>query len=381
MGSMTTDPRSFEPPADDLAGIETQLVDLLEHHWTRGWMPADILAVVDLRLPTRCVAMAAGLILLQHERAGYGDRLSPRWCEQLASVQAAAADGDWLRADKLGRLYADALDLFRELRFLPSLLVLGPLPGEAPAGQVRRDPTEGDTPRHAPVDEEILRRVRALLRKAESSEFDAEAEAFTAKAQAMITEYSLADALRASETGTDTTPDAIRLTVDRPYEREKFGLLATIARSNHSQAVLHQHLGLATVFGFAIDLRAVELLYTSLLVQAVRAMHAARPERRTTAAETKAFRRSFFEGFTFRVYERLDQASSAASAETEAAHGSPLAPVLVRREEAVDRAVDDAFPHLSKVRASRGAFSGSGFDAGVNAGSRADLGVRRPLAS
>ncbi|MDW3217075.1 MAG: DUF2786 domain-containing protein [Acidimicrobiales bacterium] len=378
---MTTNHRSFDPPAEDLAGLEKQLIELLAHHWARGWMPADILAAVAVRQPTRCVAMTAGLILLQHERAGYDDRLTPRWCEQLASVRAVAGDGDWLRSDQLGRLYSDAINVFLELRFLPPLLVLGPAPGEAAAGRVRRRNADADPHDPAPVDEDVLRRVRGLLAKAEASEFDAEAEAFTAKAQAMIAEYSLADALRTEESGADTAPDAIRLAVSRPYEREKFGLLSIIARANRSRAVLHQHLGLATVFGFAIDLRAIELLYTSLLVQAVQAMQTAKPDHRTTAAETKAFRRSFLDGFTFRVHERLEQASSTASAQTEAAHGSPLAPVLVRREAAVEAAVEDAFPRLSKLRAGRGAFSDTGFGAGMSAADRADLGVRRPLAS
>ncbi|MFT7610282.1 MAG: hypothetical protein ACI9MX_003366 [Candidatus Aldehydirespiratoraceae bacterium] len=117
------------------------------------------------------------------------------------------------------------------LGFLPGLPRIGALPGEADPAAPRAD---GQPAREGTIDHNVLRRVRALL----------------AKALALIAEHSLAAALRdgIGETNTDG-PDAIRITVERPYEREKFQLLAKIAKANRSRAILHERLGFASRIG------------------------------------------------------------------------------------------------------------------------------------
>lgn len=71
-----------------------------------------------------------------------------------------------------------ALQLLASLRTLPAQQVLLPLPGSA-ATAPRADACPD-------VDERILARVRVLLAKAESTNFPAEAETFTAGAQALM---------------------------------------------------------------------------------------------------------------------------------------------------------------------------------------------------
>ncbi len=375
---MTSDPRDWELPADEPAGLEQQILEALTRQWTRGWMPADILAAVGHQHPARAVRACAALILMEHERSGYGERVSPRWQRQLATL---AGDRDATR-----RL-DDLRGLHITLSVLPPLRPLGPKPGEAHAGAVRDvgggpDSEPGGSP--ARVDSDLLRRVRGLLAKAESTEFEAEAEAFTEKAQSLIAAHSLQHALASleREDGVGGGPDAVRLAVERPYHREKFSLLATIAETNRCRAILHSNLGLSTVMGFAIDLDAVELLYTSLLVQATTAMqrHGSRIDA-WGRSSTATFRRSFLVGFADRIGERLERATAQAEeAATQQEGGSRLAPVLASRADQVDHAIEAAFPYAKPMR-SRARFDSSGFTAGVRAANQADLGRRRPLAS
>jgi hypothetical protein len=195
-------------------------------------------------------------------------------------------------------------------------------------------------------DPKILERVRGLLAKAESTEYDAEADALTAKAQELMVRYSIDHALLTATGPTIDEPGGIRIGVDNPYDTEKAMLLDRVARANRCQAIHSPNFGFVTVLGFPADLRAVEMLYTSLLVQVTRALR--REGSRPTAGggnRTVAFRRSFQQAFAVRIGERL-----AGVTETSVREGTVdnqrLLPVLVGREQAVKRFADDLFPDV-----------------------------------
>ena len=80
-----------------------------------------------------------------------------------------------------------------------------------------------------------------------------------------------------AERGDGARTSGRRIGIDDPYARARVTLLSEVARANRCLAVWSRGLGFATVFGDAGDLDAVEVLYTSLLVQATRAMVLARP--------------------------------------------------------------------------------------------------------
>lgn len=230
----------------------------------------------------------------------------------------------------------------------------------------------------------MLRRVRALLAKAEATEFESEAEAFTAKAQSLIATHSLQHLLQQihNDSAGHDSPATVRLAVERPYDREKFGLLAEVARANRCRAVLHSGLGLASIMGYDLDLEAVELIYTSLLVQATHAMrsHGSQSDG-WGGSTTRTFRRSFLRGFSGRIGQRLGEAANEATKTSAAGSGhDQLLPVLASREAKVDNALAEAFPHLASLR-SRARIDGFGYTAGIRAADQADLGARRPLAS
>ena len=117
--------------------------------------------------------------------------------------------------------------------------------------------------------ESLLGRVRKLLAKAEDPACTpAEAAAFTAKATELIAKYGVDEALL-GETRPDPVGDRM-VTVEPPYARDKAGLLAAVALAMRCRVVHLDRRGTTRshLFGHAADLERVELLFTSLLVQA-----------------------------------------------------------------------------------------------------------------
>ena len=256
-------------------------------------------------------------------------------------------------------------------------LVGGARPSAGPGGgQFLSDPLAtviamSTTP--APIDPKQLERVRALLAKAEATQFPEEAAAYTAKAQELMARYSIDAAMLRDAQGAAAGGAAGRvITVEDPYARAKSVLLACIAAANHSMVVWSQARREATVFGFPVDGANIELLYTSLLLQATQEMlEAGRQVDGVGRSRTRSFRSSFLVSFAYRVGERLEEATEQATAAAEAVHGASLLPVLARQEEAVRTARDEAFPKLRSQRVTTSNMGG--YVAGRAAADRANL--------
>jgi hypothetical protein len=148
--------------------------------------------------------------------------------------------------------------------------------------------------------------------------------------------------------------------------------------------VLHQRQGgrvsAVTVFGFAADRARVEVLYTSLLLQAAGQLATGRPS--GTRESVAAYRRSWLHGFAVRVHGRLVEAERAAAAAAEEAPdaspgGTGVALVLADRGRQVEQAFAAAFPSLGPARGR--SLSGSGFGDGAAAAELADLAARAAL--
>jgi hypothetical protein len=131
------------------------------------------------------------------------------------------------------------------------------------------------------------------------------------------------------------------------------------------------------LFGCASDLARVELLFTSLLVQAAYGIAAAPVPRRESPA---AFRRSWLAGFTYAVGERLREAEQRATRHADAtpASGPSMALVLVDRRDRVDLRLAEVYPGLRPASPRR--LGGSGGRQGYAAGQRAEISALAPLA-
>ena len=125
--------------------------------------------------------------------------------------------------------------------------------------------------------------------------------------------------------------------------------------------------------GFETDLDIVELLVTSLLVQAAAAMAATgRRVDRSGTSRTRSFRQSFLMAYAIRVGERLQEANAAMVEEATAEYGDALLPVLVSREAAVREIVEEAYPEVRRIGSA--STNIEGWVAGRLAADRANLG-------
>lgn len=343
--------------------------------WRRGWQPADVVRIVRRELDDTRVRLVSALIRAQapHDRAR-----GPRWKAQLAELTDEPAP----RADRFSHATA-VLELYRLLLRLPALEPLDEgAVGGGRDGHGRRDGGQGPDgpddaarpgrPRDAgsPPESRMLTRIRALLAKAEATGFPEEAEALSAKAQELMARHSVDEALLAAGTPSAQAPVGCRIGVEAPYEQTKAVLLDAVASANHCRAVWNEALGFSTVVGFASDLEAVELLYTSLLVQATTAMTKAEAAQRAGGRKrTKTFRQSFLAAYAHRVGTRLAEV-----AETQVT--GDLLPVLASREAAVTERLDRLFPETTTTRL-RGVSDLAGWEEGVRAADEARVG-RRP---
>jgi hypothetical protein len=199
-----------------------------------------------------------------------------------------------------------------------------------------------------------------------------------------MSRYSLHQAVLDHDNGRAPVVGGRRLWLDAPYADAKALLVQEVAAANRARTVWASKLGFATVVGAETDLDSVELLVTSLLVQANRAMLAA--GRRTTRAgtsRTRSFRQSFVVAYATRIGERLDSASSTAVAEIEAElgqrdHDDRLLPVLAARSRAADELTDRLFPQM--VRKGLSVTNNAGWAAGRVAADQAQFDVRSAVA-
>jgi Protein of unknown function (DUF2786) len=231
-----------------------------------------------------------------------------------------------------------------------------------------------------------LETVRKLLAKADGAATPAEAEIYTAKAVELMARHGIDEALLAAARPERDAVATCRIPVRDPYSAGKARLLAWTASALRCRAVLHEagggRVAAVTVLGFAADRARVELLYTSLLLQASSQLARQRPA--WAGESVAAYRRSWLHGFAVRVHQRLVEAEARAAESAAGARapstagpsatGPSVALVLAERSARVDRAYAEEFPQIGRAR--RAQLSGSGYAAGAHAGAQADLGGR-----
>ncbi len=357
-------------PALIARGAQACLLRRVPPAWRNGWQPTELQRQIRRGSNATGAKLAVGLIANDHAHRD-PTTLDPRWVSQIDTLQLPApSDPDWIvhwvegstldRFAFLGLL----LDMLRAIGNLRAMTVLIPPPGTGTADLIDLN-TRLDNP--------MLDRVRALLAKAESTDFVAEAEAFTAKAQELMARYSIDAAMLSARTTNGDQPITIRIPIDDPYAEAKSLLCQIVATHSRCRAVRIPEYGLSTVVGFPSDLAATEILFTSLLVQAQTAMQSSTAATETgSRARSSSFRAAFLLAYAHRVGERLEEINTHVTAEAEADIGTSLVPVLAAREAAVDDAVTEQFGKLSESRP-RGGRDAAGWASGTLAADRAKL--------
>lgn len=361
-----------DPAVDSAGHVQVVLRDLLPGLWEGGWQPADVAHAVRRKVSARASRLVAAVIT--EEASGLAEQAPRAWRAQLAEIAGEQRTvAGWWRAEGIaaGAGWRDVLRVVGLLRRLPRLEQLLPPPSGWTAA------TLADAGWDDLVDPRALSRIRGLLAKAESTDFEAEAEALTAKAQELMARHAIDTAMlgpRGGKPGTAEQVQARRLHLDDPHAEAKAAVVQAVGSANGVRVVLLPAFGIATLVGMPGDLDAVELLVTSLLLQSGRALADAARHAGARGRAT-AYRRGFLYSYAQRIEERLTEARDAARAEATATYGSALAPVLADRQAAVDQAVQELFPSVR--RRSGRTVDAAGWHAGRAAADAADLGGSR----
>lgn len=230
-----------------------------------------------------------------------------------------------------------------------------------------------------------LRQIQALMLAAtDETKTQGFRDNAMARAMALMAEHGVTEMmLGAQAEKRDEKIITQNIEIKGAYSYEQMMLAARIAgalgcRSNYRH--YRDTVFSVTFVGFASDVERAELLYTSLLLQAINGVKDERPFHWATASETRQHRKSWLRGFAARVGNRIEEAERRARGDYDREHsgsGEPgTALVVADRDTLVQRFYDEMFGKLKAAKPKR-RLNRAAVRAGAMAGSRADIGDPR----
>lgn len=228
-----------------------------------------------------------------------------------------------------------------------------------------------------------LAKIRALMTQAEDpAASKEEAEAFFAKATALMSKYGIERAMLAAD---DPNRDKIghrSLLIEGTLVEERQLLAGLIAKAVNIEPILNKvrkpgsnrFTYLVELYGFESDIERVEMLFTSLSLQASNFLRTVNPPI-WDATPKATYRKRWFRGFGNEVVARLKDAEARAKGEAEVKHGASVALVLASRAELARKAADNSGFKTADYKA-RSRMTDA-FAAGQRAGRTADIGAKR----
>jgi len=383
----TKSQRVADDVADRLVSLDATelgsraLTNMIDSMYENGWQPMDLVHVVRRQHTVAVADLAAAVLLHQADLTDAASRAPQDWvdqmstvCEQFPKVAARVeATPDFLTAylTSSGKTdyiaasdqWLDVLTLLGRWQTLPRWPQLGLKPSQWP----RTRPTVSGVAGSDSPNTKMLSKIRGLLAKADATDFEEEAETLTAKAQELMTRYSI-DTMLLSQGHIDI--HGRRVHVDGPHAPAKAQLLHVVGTANRVKAIWDPEFAVATLVGAPVDVEQTELLFTSLLVQATRALGHSPQAKKRKKAGSAAFGKAFLYAYAIRIGDRLTDAD--AHALEEARHESgDLLPILAAQTVAVEAEFDRLFPRAKPMRGPR--LDAEGWDSGQAAADRADL--------
>ncbi len=373
--------------AEQFAAAELLLPDLIGQAWQRGWQPREVArqiarSVSPKRPACQLVALAIAREAAQFAAAsgaGAGHPIDVRWTAQVASItrrlptdpERAGWVARWAEVVGADTAIAVYAAVSRELTMLGPLLVLIAPPGSSAETVAQWSDLVGWAVDATDTTDPLLGKVRALLAKAEATDFVEEAESFTAKAHQLMVSHAIEEAAVRGRDAATSSADvgATRFSLPEPYARQHALLLSEVAESAGARCVLHPDWALATVVGSRPALAQVDTLFTSLMVQSQSAFNAVAVHADAGSRErSRGFRSSFLTAYARRIGHRLREQRDMAC---RAAPGDAL-PVLAADRVAVDERCETLFGGSLRPM-SVSASDAFGWIAGSEAATRARL--------
>ncbi|MDJ0391873.1 DUF2786 domain-containing protein [Rhodococcus sp. G-MC3] len=384
--------RTVDSIADQLIALEDHdasalaslaLTNMIATMYEAGWQPFDLLHIVRRQQTVAVSSLAAAVLLHQSDLDDALDRAPDHWVDQLSEICAAypkaasrvepspsflaallKASGktDYIAANDQ---WIAVLALLGQWQSLPRWPKVGPFPSQWPKQRAPRTqaPVGGNNSPNA----KALGRIRGLLAKADATDFEEEAETLTAKAQELMTRYSI-DSLLLTEGNVDVI--SRRLHVDNPHGPPKAQLLHGVSTVNRVKTIWDPEFAIATLVGSPVDVEQTEILFTSLLIQATRSLSHSPKAKRRKGSASAAFGKAFLYAYAVRIGERLTEVDAHAVEEA-SEHSGNLLPMLAAQTIAVDQEFDRLFPRVRTMRGPR--LDAEGWESGHAAADEATL--------
>lgn len=237
-----------------------------------------------------------------------------------------------------------------------------------------------------------LEKVRALLNTAESLSQQGNteaAESYRERAIAMMTSHGIDEMMLAATEKRREEIVKVRIDIPDPYSKDKGILLHQVAKglgckSIRITGVKDKH---CYVIGFEGDVERVEMLYTSLLLQAFGELAKIRPEdviphystpfyysKAEKGRARTTYNKAWLSGFAQTVGTRLWEATQRARQQYETDHSTSTALVVASRESQVEAFYEGAFTNVRRG-GRRQLNSWQGYGHGEKAGQRANIGT------
>ena len=257
-----------------------------------------------------------------------------------------------------------------------------------------------------------LKKVRALLTQAENvATTPEEAKAFSEKAQELMERYAFSQ-IELEALGIRERDEIVNVTflVEAPYAKAKQDLWFRICLANNVKMVVsgdckrvktikvpdetrpsgfrHEYVrdakgklvkgGYVYLTGFRTDVEHVEMLFTSLYVQATNEVFSIEVP---SWENTKSFRNAFLYGYSHAIGSRLAKVRREVQEQEvirfQQEQGTDLLPVLRSRSEQVKEAYEKRYGGRKSGKVQFTYRAGTGYSAGGQAASRADIGSAR----
>lgn len=205
------------------------------------------------------------------------------------------------------------------------------------------------------VDDKIIEKIQKLLAHAEGTTNEAESGAFIEKAQALMQEHAIEQAmLDAYEAqGADVlVTREVFITKNTPTTGGKRDLLTVCAINNRCRTWYTSGTHKMSVAGYESDVAYAILLYTHLLNQMemeiviAQGMSGARG-----TGEVRTFKANFITAYAGRINARLAKMNEKIKPDADTDEGHSMALVLLDRAAEVDEYVEREVPNLTKGQA------------------------------
>ncbi|WP_080793968.1 DUF2786 domain-containing protein [Corynebacterium pacaense] len=229
----------------------------------------------------------------------------------------------------------------------------------------------------SPQQRKAHHRIHALLKKAESTSFEKEAETLIDKAEQLRQQYRI-EAVISDLYSPGMRPGlvATRVRIGAPWIRHQFRLLSTVARAHSCAPLLLTGSGISTVIGTSEDVAHVIDLFTSLNRQRdhfMRRAPGAQAARENN--ETSSYRHSFMIAYASNIGSLLrraaDEVVDSLGDVAPEAPGSVVAAFEDRRRRA-ESTLHEFFPDTTSFRLR--AYHTSGYRDGRDAAARSRIG-------